>query len=1119
MTQSNPTIQHATQQQNKAASPQKSVWVSANAGTGKTRVLTQRILRFLVETPPVDPQHILALTFSKAGAQEMLERLRETLAHWQIQPEGELLDILSSLLNRAPQEEEITRARTLYHLVLDTPPHIVTIHSFCYQLLSKFPLEAGLMPQFKVLEGREADYTLEQALQAALADFIDTTHTAFNAFSFLATHVGEESLKSVLKQTLIGQRGRLKTFISQQGGIKAYATTLSQHLGLNTLTFPEHFEAYQKALLQLVPPASVQNQWRTYLPALENGKTKTQAMGATVASYISKTDAAQELEVLTYAYALLTQKQTPPKGVPDKAFAEQHPDFVDFLAAEQARLISIFTTHKSLLTYLHTIALLTVSQHVLQHYAALKHKQAAVDFDDLIEKSLTLLKNSDVQEWVRYKLDRSLEHVLLDEGQDTNPAQWEILQALTGEFFAGDGQHITPRTLFAVGDMKQSIYRFQGAEPTVFGDIWTYLTEYAPEAEREQINMQASFRSSPAILNVTDQVLQPFAAQLTHGLGDVQHQAAFDLKGAVELWPLMEGDALEEREAWSIPTLTPPARNAAWYVADAIAKKIHQLISSHTTLPCTGRPVDYGDIMILLRSRTSQSILVERLQHYHIPLFIGGELPDGAEHPIIEDLTAIGAFLLNPDDDIACAHTLKSPLFRVADAELLALEGTGSLWHRLQQANHPCVDTLHVWLNWAQNMSPYALYQHILQSSHGVGKLCSAFMPTPSNAVRQALQHVIETFLNEALSNGESLAYFITRVQQEGLSIPAQPVADTAGAVRILTVHGSKGLEAPIVFLPDTTKDMTAGTHQESFLWEQNEHGQDTIFLSKRPTAEQTDIAAAILEGEQERIFQDELRLLYVALTRAKGQLHVAGALPRRSKNAPEKSWYSLIQQAAETHNWHAEDDILVYTAGTEMLDVAAASASQKTEHPLPIWVNTEVALSQQSALRASSSEKVDGQTGINARQRGIWLHKAFELLPNIPLEMRRDVLSTSLPDAPEELRTMALDMFTALEKTDPWLFTENTFAEVAVPLLHTKGVIDRLIMADEKITIVDFKTDLDIPPAGEKMPTHYAQQLRTYQQAMQAVYPDIPIQTALVWMHHKNETGCYQPRIDLVDT
>ena len=880
-----------------AADPHASVWVAASAGTGKTTVLTERLLRLMLDG--TDPARILCLTFTRAAAAEMANRLDGVLAGWATLPDGALAQALYDLTGGFAGEALTARARRLFALVLDTPGgiKISTIHAFCQTLLRRFPLEAEVSPEFAVIEERGAGELLAEAAQRVIIAARDGDDPDLaEALAIVADYTAEETFGELM-QALAKERGKLRRTL--RDGHAALRQKCPRHcLWPKTRrsipwsrSFARSTGVAEETLSRVPPPkrsrrpgrqlmrSSFDRSWANGAPPNQTAGpacwTNMNALFSTEKGEIKRADQADHCSA-----------------------ASQRPlcSVVEILAAEAERVLQLRQARAAVVVREATCAVARLGDALLREYGEAKRLKGVLDFDDLVSMALALLRRPGVAPWVLFKLDGGLDHILIDEAQDTNPEQWQIVAALAEEFFAGDGARAAIRTMFAVGDAKQSIFSFQRADPRAFLEMRQHFRERVNAANQTwlELPLDTSFRSTEPILRAVDAIFRQPEAR--HGValdgGEIRHSAErADHAGLVELWPPVVPSRDDEPGAEELPVVYKRAAEPHARLARAIAAKIGQWLAIGERLAGYDRPLRPGDVMVLVRRRNEfVGELLRELKRRGIPV-AGADRLVLTEQLAVQDLVALGRFLLLPEDDLTLAAVLKSPLFDIDEDALFDLcyaRDKETLWNRLRLRAgasaqlRRAADRLSAWLARADFVPPYELYGEILGAEGGRRALLYRLGPEAEDPT--------DEFLGLALAyereHVPSLQGFLRWLTAADTEVKRDFAARPRDEVRILTVHGAKGLEAPVVFLPDT---MAVPDQKVTVLW-----SDDGLPLWKPPG----DYMAARYVAEKlawrDRQMQEYRRLLYVGLTRARDRLYVCGW--QTLKPPPQACWHTLCR-------------------------------------------------------------------------------------------------------------------------------------------------------------------------------------------------------------------------------
>ena len=1090
----------ATERQVQAARPDASTWLAANAGSGKTRVLTDRVARLLLND--VEPQHILCLTYTKAAASEMQNRLFRRLGEWAMLGDAELKTALTDLgAEGAITPERLAHARTLFARAIETPGglKIQTIHSFCASLLRRFPLEAGVSPQFIEMEDRAAALLREEIVE----DFADGRHA--HLIAALAQHLTDTDF-SALTAAVTGKRA-------------AFARPLDAD-GLRALFDlpPGYDEAALAAEVFLGGEAELLARLRA---VLTTGKSTDQKAAEQLAA-IGDLELS-DLPVLERVF-LTGQNAKEPFSAklgsfPTKDLRNDHADLmakveplIQRVEAARPRRLGLAATRKS--QALHDFA-----AEFLPEYERRKQLRGWLDFDDLILKTRQLLNDPEVAAWVLYRLDGGIDHILVDEAQDTSPEQWDVIEKLAQEFTSGQGARPeVERTIFVVGDKKQSIYSFQGADPDAFDRMQAEFSRRLEDtgAGLQDLTLEYSFRSSQAILQLVDLVFEGRAEAGFHK--EALHRAfKSDLPGRVDLWPVVEKVEDEDDRDWTDPVDRPGARHHTVVLAERIAGGIKEMIDRGETVPVDGpepgtfrrRPVQAGDFLILVQRRSELfAEIIRACKAAGLPIAGADRLKVGAELAV-KDLAALLRFLATPEDDLSLATVLKSPLLGWSEQELFDLAHRREkrfLWQELRDRAGEFPDTLTL-LNDLRDQTdflrPYDLIERILTRHDGRRKLLGRLGAEAEDG--------IDALLSQALAYERSaipsLTGFLVWMETDDLEIKRQ-MGSAGNMIRVMTVHGAKGLEAPIVILPDTAKRRPPNMAEVMM--------SGNVPLWRTAAAEMPPTLTRARDAALAKQMYERLRLLYVALTRAEKWLIVAAA-GDLDKNGD--SWYQMVQAAMERAGAVPQSfeggSGLRYEVG-DWTGPEPITPERHVAHsvPLPGFL-THAAPVPAEALPSLGPSELGGakalpgdagQDEAAAKARGTRLHLLLEHLPGLAPEDWTRAAGNLLVDLPEAERAELLAEAAGV-LTDPALahvFSPEALAEVPVTAQlrarRVHGVIDRLIVSPDKVLAVDFKTNATVPARAADCPEGLLRQMGAYAAALAQIYPDRRVETAILW-------------------
>ena len=1127
-----------------AADPTASVWVTASAGTGKTKVLIDRVLNLLLDGTP--PHRLLCLTFTKAAAAEMSRRIASKLSLWATVPDDVLEKHLHLLTGRTADAGRTALARRLFALVLDTPGgmKIETIHAFCQSLLGRFPLEAGVSPHFDVLDERDAEELLIAARNRTLLAAEQDGGALAEAIATVTANVRERGFAELMT-LLAADRGRLGHFIQRCGSIDGAAAAIRRRLGLAEGDTADTIRERASAEVAVDRPGLVRA-----VNALLRGSDTDRKRGETIAGWLTAQPAERTGTLAEYTAVFLTKDGNVRKPLITKPAAKADPDAADILLTEAERLIVLQDRLCAAELTAKSIALVRLGWALLQAYQALKEARSLLDYNDLIEKAAGLLEGDGAASWVLYKLDEGIDHLLVDEAQDTSPAQWRVIRALTEEFFAGRGAREVRRTVFAVGDVKQSIFSFQGADPDAFvshRDRFGAHITAAGETWRP-VELNISFRSTRAVLNTVDAVFRRIEASRGVAIDGrpIIHRAWRHRDGgSVEIWPPIEPSVSLDPSPWNPPVATVADAEPQVRLARLIAARIHAMIGGDDLLPSKGRPVRPGDIMILVRRRTVfLDELVRMLKSLAVPV-AGIDRMLLTDQIAVNDLVAVGRFALFPDDDLTLACVLKSPLIGIDEETLFRLchPRPGSLWRSLTAAAHsdPALADAHArladLLAEADLKPPFEFFTQMLSAYGGRRALLARLGPDAEDAIAEFL----ELALAYERTHAPSLQGFLQWLESSTVEVKRDPEQGERDAVRVMTVHGAKGLQAPIVFLPDTCQ---VPTRSSPFLWSTSgdtgngDHGDDDagdVPLWSPGGNIGDDVSGAARDHRKYRESDEHRRLLYVALTRAEDRLIVCGW--HTKKAAPQDCWYRLIRDGLTAPGLNppaveVEDAFLAasgfFTDSPAVLHltcpqddtVREEKAAGAAAEPLPPWacspappepeLERPLAPSHLSEAPPVLSPLSGDGDGAQRFRRGRIIHRLLQSLPDIAEDARAAAAAAWLAHPAHGLdgaqqAAILLEVLAVLD--DPLcrpLFGPDSVAEVpfsgTVAGRPISGQIDRLVVSGDSVRLLDFKTDREPPADASAVPTPYLRQMAAYRAVVRLIYPGHRVCCLLVW-------------------
>ncbi|WP_315763955.1 double-strand break repair helicase AddA [Sphingomonas sp. Y38-1Y] len=1086
--------------QRDASHPERHVWLAASAGTGKTQVLAARVFRLLLAGSR--PEAILCLTFTKAGAAEMAERIAGTLARWVRLDSNDLFHELRGLGEPATPDQ-VERARTLFARVLDAPGglRIQTIHGFCQSLLAAFPAEAGLVPGFRPLEPREQAVLRRDALARLLEDEAREGRVRVEeAIGALALRLGEARVEAFLHAC--AAKPDAMDALPIGDGI---APWLRRQLGLPAGDVDAEIEAScgddRFDLESLRALSALQSGWGT-----KRGLERADV----IAAWLAAEPAVRAATLGDLHLVWATGKGDPRGGKGQVPPGDDYAPLAERLHGRCAELLQL----KVRAGYADALAsALDAGRAYAQAYRSAKRLAGAVDFDDLIAATVRLLETPGMGEWVRYKLDLATEHVLIDEAQDTNLAQWRIVQAIADEFFAGEGTRGTRvRTLFTVGDDKQAIFGFQGTDPIFFNAARLHFDRLGAgppieaEARRplDTVALTESFRSTATVLRFVDAALDALP-EPGMGSGDRQpHASRVPGPGRVTLMPpVIAGGSDADEESWIDDQVRELARRIARQVRDWL-KDGHRLASK-------GRVLRPEDVMILVKRRGDlASLIVARLYAEGVPVAGVDRLRLNAPLAVQDLLVAI-RFVLQPGDDLSLASLLVSPLIGWSQDELMAaaMKRQGGLWRHLR-ATQPAerLAPLQHLLARADFTTPYRFLEDILSGEiEGRRRLIERLGEEARDPIEELLSAALAFERNATPSLQRFLDWF-DRGEVEIVRDSSRPQA----AVRVMTAHGAKGLQAPLVILADATADPTQN-RRELIEW-QPDLDLPPLPVFRPRAAERGGPLDAVVEASDRRELEEHWRLFYVAATRAEEQLVIAGSLSERAKGeAPALSWYRAASLAMDALGVPAGEMRVLDDAEPAAAMVAETGGSGSAAMPLPAWARQPAPEEARPPRPLAPSSLGDdavadpppaGPAMQAAAERGRLLHGLFERLPALPPGHRAAAGEAWLAGNPlgDGLAAQALSIIEHPDFAE--LFGADALAEA--PIAATvegrviAGTVDRLLVEPDRVRLVDFKTGRRAPAALDEVPVHHARQMAAYAAALGVIFPGRRIEAALLY-------------------
>lgn len=1124
--------------QHDASDPTVSAWASANAGSGKTHVLTQRVIKLLLRGE--DPAKILCITFTKAAAATMATRVFNTLSAWTALDDADLDQAIRDI-GVAPDEKLRTRARRLFALALETPGglKVQTIHAFCTSLLHQFPFEADAGAGFEVLDDATQSQMLETlTLDVMLEGAAQPGSAIGRALADAIKAAADQTFRELITEA-VGQRDTIEAWVERTVTVDAAIAELSATLGVGA---HESAAAIENEMVDGgIDPAT----WLDVAAVLATGKKtdKDQAEKFRQAAQANGSARAERyISIFCTGSQIGLTKRSCRKDVITNTIRQANPEYADLLDREKERIGALIDTLRSVECRDRTRALITVAHEVIVRYRREKARRGLLDYDDLIDRTLALFERTSAA-WVLYKLDLGINHLLLDEAQDTSPKQWKIIRTLVSEFTAGAGARSTKRTMFAVGDDKQSIFSFQGAAPEKFGEMKDGFERdfKAAKLEWRNVKLLTSFRSGEVVLQAVDAVFARPATYdaLSSDKTKTVHEALPDkLPGHVDIWPLVLPEKKDDIEGWDAPFDTSSESSPQVRLAKKIA--------AHITLwQRTGTKP--GDVLILVRQRGPLfEAIIRQLKAAGIQV-AGADRMVLLDHIAVMDLIALADALLLPEDDLALASVLKSPLFGLSEDDLFAIahdRGRHSLHAALlgkASEFSDAAERLTSLSTAALRDSPFTFYARLLGAGGARKRILARLGPEANDA--------LDEFLNLALAyerrETPSLQGFVAWLRAANAEVK-RDMEITRNEVRVMTVHGAKGLEAHTVILADTTT-RPQGYRPPRLLDVTLANGKGLVWAKSQDT--DPPIVASAREAAKEASIAEYKRLLYVAMTRAEQRLVICGTASKSegSLGIDAQCWYRLIVGAlVQGENaltiempsedgdgpiWRLRKDVFDFPAPPEKIDPPA-------ESPLPGWIHQPVPpeAARTIGMAPSDADEMEWKRGNGelereqALERGLLLHRLIQSLPELPPEHRaaaaEDYLLRNRKALPEENCALIATQAMAILDNSRFeaLFAPGSRAEV--PLIgilpraglapySVTGQVDRLVVTENEVLIADYKTNRPAPAALSDVPPAYRRQLALYRALLQRIYPGRTVRAALVWTDNATLMELSQEALD----
>src|SRR5665213_1720554 len=1027
--------------------PDISAWVSANAGSGKTHVLAQRVIRLLLSG--IDPAKILCITFTEAGAGNMANRVFDELRSWTALDDEKLIEAMRNVGARDTGEKMRARARKLFALALETPGglKVQTIHAFCTHILHLFLFEANVAARFSVLDEEHETQLLDRMTNEVLLEAAADPESGIGrALGYAITAVADVTFRELIGKT-IDERDAVEAWLLSAGGLPGAAAQLSRALDLAPAESEDTIAAEFFGNSTIAP-----SEWSSIAAIGAASKKSTDRDQSGRFAALAAMSGPQQID--RYIEIFCTKTSGKRASVFTNEIKDIHGDLCERLHQERDRIWALIERRRALAARQRTVALVTIAKAVLDRFRAEKDRRGLLDFEDQIDKTHALLSRISAA-WVHYKLDRGIDHVLIDEAQDTSPKQWGIIRHLVAEFFAGQGAAERKRTIFAVGDEKQSIFSFQGAAPAEFESMRREFEQLAGSAEQDfrHVRFDTSLRSGENVLGAVDIVFRPqgIAVSLTQDVAGIPEHIALEsaAPGEVDIWdtekPLAEGG---ETDPWNAPFDMLSGSKPVVRLADRIARSVRWQIAG-------GRKP--GEVLVLVNRRGAQfEAVIRALKNARIAV-AGADRLVLTDHIAVMDLLVLADSLLLPQDDLALATALKSPLFGFDDDDIFALaydRGKQSLRDALAQKSadntkfaeaSARLDTLALR---ARTAAPFAFYAHLLGAERGRQR----FLARLGHEAADALDEFLTLALDYERSETPTLQGFVDWLRAAKSEVK-RDMEIVRNEVRVMTVHGAKGLEAPIVYLADTTTKpeghhpppllaLPAQTTAPPLIWVRGEKDDAGPMNEAR-------LAARARARDEYR------RLLYVAMTRAAERLIVCGV--EGDRKMADGCWYQLVRDALEPHalSIPADDGDGTVLRYRKTAAEAPAETPEPTTHPnkgaapampTPDWLTRDAApdplpeqtVTPSTAFDDAAAPIAGGAGRAGALLRGALTHRLLQSLPGIPAPRRAVAAEKFLARAgkmlPADDRSVLAERALALLTSAQFgaLFGPNSQAEVA---------------------------------------------------------------------------------------
>jgi ATP-dependent helicase/nuclease subunit A len=1086
-------IEEIISKQQIASNPQNSAWVFASAGSGKTKILTDRVIRLLLSG--VYPGKIICLTFTKAGANEMLERINSRLAEFALMNNESLQENLQNLTGKPAKPEDLTNAKSLLYKILDDENKlkIQTIHSFCQNLIKIFPFEAGIKPNFEIIEENKEKILLSQAKNNVIAKSITDQNLQKN-IKFINQKLTEDSISEIISK-LLDKKEDLKILKNYFGNSEIVTNKIYEKLVINK---GDNNEKIFKDFLNKVSFEDLKKLGKIF----QESKVQTNVEHAKKIDYFTKNPIFDNFT--QYIKIFFTQSYSKRKLIKATSTNLEVLRIVEQESSNILDFIDISNSHK---IAFESSTLLNYIFEILDEYQNIKNQNSLLDYNDLIVETNRLLANPDHANWIKKNIDGNCDHILVDESQDTNLKQWNIIKALCEDFFSGESDKKNQRSIFIVGDEKQSIFSFQGADPNISNEVFHFFEEKLGN-NLKKIELNNSFRSTKEILEFVDQVFanEKMAKAISKISEFKNHKAVRSQKGKVEIWPVFlknkeSEENLEDKFKWNFKFLEEEKEKNLEILAEFIALKIKERVTKKEILTSRNREIKYSDFMILLRNKSNglNQALVKYFNHYQIPFFSKGK-NNFSKELIIQDFISLAKFTLFKNDDLNLAALLKSPFFQVSEEEILEIsilkkENSKSFFEIISEneTHKKLLDQLNFLTKLSKENSLFEFYYKILNEDLVQKNFINEFGSIAKEIIEKFL--IFTSDFNDNLAN--NLQKFLEFVEKIDPEISNSAIVENA--VQILTIHSSKGLQAPIVIIPDcffNHRKLKAAT--EKINWFNFDDYKLPIYCSKKEN--ENLIVKKFRELSFTNIKEEFLRLLYVAMTRSEDELYIGGFGDQKDS----ENWYNIVKNSSNL----AVEEFDVFYQEYQNLKKNFLPKNENKEIPKENKIINFSEILQNT--KDDLDEKLEEEFFDRGKITGKIIHEIFEFFgknfdqenkeksKNFLKEASKNILNkNSLLLEDEKLQLVKICHKFLSSKIFDELFLNNYYNEFEVGYKNKLYRIDLVIFKKEGIVIIDYKSDKYVKDENYKK---YLKQIKNYQEAISKIYPNKEIKLAILW-------------------